>query len=62
MTTRYSHYQLCLYFGWTQSYNKKRKKNTLQTYGNANLRLHSAAVKRLLLLGSIKSYQPSITT
>ena len=30
-------------------------------FGNANLRQHSAAVKlRLLLLGNVKSYQPSI--
>ena len=38
---------------------KKEKNNVLQTYGNANLRQHSAAVKRLLLLVSnVKSYQP----
>ena len=39
---------------------KKEKKNVLQTYGNANLRQHSAAVKILLLLGNIKNYQQSI--
>ena len=38
----------------------KKENNVLQTYGNANLRQHGAAVKRLLPLNSIKSYQPSI--